>query len=75
MEKFLTKLSSRKFLISVAGIVSGIVLISNGNATEGVATVIASVIGYLVSEGYIDAAAVKAATDKVEEKIEEVEKE
>ena len=71
MNKFLNKLSSRKFLVSVAGIVSGIVLISNGSSAEGVATVIASVVGYLVAEGYIDAAAVKAATDKVEEKIEE----
>ena len=75
MNKFLTKLTSRKFLVSVAGIVSGIVLIVGGNATEGVATVIASVVAYLVAEGYIDAKAVKAATDKVEEKIEEVEKE
>ena len=75
MKSFLNKLTSRKFLISVAGIVSGIVLIANGNATEGVATVIASVVGYLVAEGYIDAKAVKATTDKVEEKIEEAEKE
>ena len=73
MKTFLSKLSSRKFLVSIAGIVSGIVLIANGNATEGVATVIASVVGYLVAEGYIDAKAVKMATDKVEEKIEEVE--
>ena len=73
MKTFLSKLSSRKFLVSIAGIVSGIVLITNGSATEGVATVIASVIGYLVAEGYIDAKAVKMATDKVEEKIEEVE--
>ena len=71
MNKFLNKLTSRKFLVSVAGIVSGIVLYANGSSTEGVATIIASVVGYLVAEGYIDAAAVKATTDKVEEKIEE----
>ena len=67
MEKFLKKLSSRKFLVAVAGIVSGIVLISSGSSTEGVATVIASVIGYLVAEGYIDAKAVKAAAEKAQE--------
>ena len=71
MKSFLNKLSSRKFIVSVAGIVSGVVLIANGNATEGVATVIASVIGYLVAEGYIDAKAVKVTTKAVEEKVEE----
>lgn len=65
------KLTSRKFLVSAAGIVSGIVLIANGNTTEGVGAVIASVVGYLVAEGYIDAKAVEMVTDKVEEEIDE----
>ena len=73
MNNLKTKLTSRKFLVAVAGIVSGIVLIAGGNTTEGVATVIASVIAYLAAEGYIDAAAVKATTEKIEEAVEETE--
>ena len=73
MQDLKTKLTSRKFLVAVAGIVSGIVLIANGSTTEGVATVIASVIAYLAAEGYIDAAAVKATTERIEEAVDEVE--
>lgn len=73
MNAFLKKLTSRKFLVAVAGIASGIVLIVNGSTTEGVSAVIASVIGYLIAEGYIDAKAVQTVTDKVEETIEESE--
>lgn len=68
-----TKLTSRKFLVAVAGIVSGIALLVNGNVTEGVAAVIASVIGYLVAEGYIDARAVKVTTETVKNTIEAAE--
>ena len=73
MKDLTTKLTSRKFLVAVAGIASGIVLLANGSTTEGVATVIASVIAYLAAEGYIDAAAVKQTTDKIEEAVDEVE--
>ena len=68
------KLTSRKFLVSAAGIVSGIALIISGNATEGVAAIIASVLGYLASEGYIDAKAVKTTTEAVEKAVCESEK-
>lgn len=71
MNAFLQKLTSRKFLVAVAGIVGGIVLIVNGNTTEGVGALIASVLGYLVAEGYIDAKAVQTVTDKVEDALEE----
>ncbi len=69
-EVILKKLLSRKFLVSAAGIASGIALIASGNEAEGVAAIIASVIGYLVAEGYIDAKAVKTVTDKVGESVE-----
>ena len=61
--------------MSAAGIVSGIALIISGNATEGVAAVIASVLGYLVAEGYIDAKAVKATADAVSDAVEADEEE
>ena len=67
MKNLKKKLSSRKFLVAVSGIVSGIVLIASGNATEGMGAIIASVVGYLVAEGYVDAKAIKNATDKIEQ--------
>ena len=70
-EMLKNKLTSRKFWVAVAGIVSGIVLIANGNTVEGVSTLIASVVGYLVAEGIIDAKKVKTITDTVEDAIEE----
>lgn len=61
-----SKLTSRKFLLAVTGVISGVVLLINGQTTEGVATIISSVVAYLIAEGIIDAAAVKATTDKIE---------
>ncbi|MBQ4556756.1 MAG: hypothetical protein IJA60_03805 [Clostridia bacterium] len=73
MKTLKQKLTSRKFLVAVAGIVSGVALIVSGNVTEGVAAVIASVIGYLVAEGYIDAAAVKATTERIDATVDNTE--
>lgn len=70
-EVIVSKLSSRKLWVAVAGLIGGIVLIVNGNAAEGTATIISSVVGYLLAEGIIDAAAVKTVTDTVEDAIEE----
>ena len=72
MKTLKTKLTSRKFLMAVAGVVSGIMLIIGGNATEGASAVVASVLGYLIAEGYIDGKALKATTKKAEEKAEEI---
>ena len=58
-----SKLTSRKFLVAVAGIVSGIVLIANGNTNEGVTTIVASVVAYLAAEGIVDFAGVKNKAD------------
>ena len=58
-----SKLTSRKFLVAVAGIVSGIVLIANGNTNEGVTTIVASVVAYLAAEGIVDFAGVKSKAD------------
>lgn len=75
MNSIKSKLTSRKFLLAVAGVVSGIVLLANGSTTEGVATIISSVVAYLVAEGLIDAAAVKVTTDKIEDAVDDVEAE
>ena len=52
------KLSSRKFWMSLIGLITGISLIFMGNPTEGASTIIASVVSYLLAEGLIDARAV-----------------
>jgi hypothetical protein len=67
------KLTSRKFIVSVAGIISGIVTISVGNSAEGITVVIASVIAYLITEGYIDAKALDVADSVIEETKEKLE--
>jgi hypothetical protein len=67
MKKLMKKLTSRKFIVSVAGIISGIVTISVGNSAEGITVVIASVIAYLITEGYIDAKALDIADTVIEE--------
>lgn len=61
-----TKLTSRKLWMAIAGIIAGIVLVINGNAVEGTATIISSVLGYLVAEGFIDAKAVGGVLDEIE---------
>lgn len=65
-----TKLMSRKLWVAVAGIIGGVVLIAKGNTVEGTATIISSVVGYLLAEGFIDAAAVDKVTDAVDEVVD-----
>lgn len=60
---FKEKLTSRKFLVAVAGIISGIALFASGNVNEGVTAIVASVVAYLAAEGIIDLAAVKNYMD------------
>jgi hypothetical protein len=62
-----SKLSSRKLWAALVGVITGIALVVSGNVTEGAATVVASVLGYMMTEGYVDAKAVKAALEVVNE--------
>lgn len=59
MKSLKTKLTSRKFLVAAAGVVSGIVLIADGSTAEGVTAIVTSVVAYLAAEGLVDMAAVK----------------
>ena len=54
LKKVLKKLSSRKFMVSVAGIAGGILLVLNGQTTEGATTICTAVVAYLAAEGLID---------------------
>ena len=48
------KLTSRKFITAITGLITGILLIIGGDVTEGVTAVISSVIAYCIAEGYVD---------------------
>lgn len=63
MNSVLKKVSSRKFIVAVSGIIGGIVLIGGGNTTEGVTAIISSVVAYLAAEGLVDMAAVKKQSE------------
>ena len=63
LKKLLIKLSSRKFLIAVGGVSSGLLLILNGSQQEGLIAVCTSIVMYLAAEGYIDAKALKKDTE------------
>lgn len=54
VKKILKKLSSRKFMVSVAGVAGGILLVLNGQTTEGATTICTAVVAYLAAEGLID---------------------
>lgn len=63
MQDLKVKLTSRKFLVAVAGIISGICLLADGNAAEGTTMLVTSVVAYLAAEGLIDMAALKNAAE------------
>ena len=75
MKKFLKKLTSRKFLSCVAGVVIGVCMmfgLDEGvvNTIAGAVTSLSSLLIYIYTEGKIDAAAVekiKDTVDKVED--------
>ena len=68
MNNVLKKIGSRKFLVAVSGVISGIVLIAGGNITEGVTAIVTSVVAYLAAEGLVDMAAVKKTAGELSEK-------
>ena len=80
MKAFLKKLTSRKFLTCIAGVVLGVCMVfgldeSTVNVIAGAVTSIVSVAMYIYAEGKIDAAAVdkiKDTVDKVENVVEAV---
>ncbi|MBQ7399254.1 MAG: hypothetical protein IJZ20_06280 [Clostridia bacterium] len=48
------KLTSRKFLTALTGLITGIILIIAGDVTEGATTVVSAVVAYCIAEGYVD---------------------
>jgi phage shock protein PspC (stress-responsive transcriptional regulator) len=68
MSEFLKKLTSRKFLLAVVGVVSGLAMAFGVEGTEivevvsavgGVITALGSIVAYTAAESRVDAAAVE----------------
>ena len=71
MENILRKLSSRKLWAAVAGIVTGLAMVfgldeNTITTVAGAVVSLASVITYIVTEGKVDAAAVKNAIEDIQ---------
>ena len=62
MKKFL----SRKFIAMVAGVLTGLGVVFTGQTVEGLTAIIASIIGYLATEGYIDASRISVMDETLE---------
>ncbi|UOO38261.1 hypothetical protein IZU99_03115 [Oscillospiraceae bacterium CM] len=67
MQTILQKITSRKFLMAIGGVVTGIVLVTSGSKTEGIAAIISSILGYLIMEGYVDAKAIQNVVSEVKD--------
>lgn len=77
MKSVLKKLSSRKLWTALAGLAAGLALAFGldqeaVSAAAGAVVSVVSVVTYIVTEGRIDAAAVKTAIEDVQEAVEEV---
>lgn len=80
METLKRKLSSRKLWAAAAGIVTGLAMVfgleeSVISSAAGAVVAVASVITYIITEGRVDAAAVKNAVESVQDAVEAVEEE
>lgn len=79
METLKRKLSSRKLWAAVAGVVTGLAMVFGLDenvitSVAGAVVSVASVITYIITEGRVDAAAVKNAVEDVQEAVEAVDK-
>ena len=77
MRTFLEKLTSRKFLAAVAGLIAGLAVVfgleeSIMTTVSGAVMAVGSLIAYIVTEGRIDKEAVGNAAEKVQDAIDAV---
>lgn len=79
MRSFWSKITSRKFLAALVGIITGLAMVFGLDQNiittiSGAVMALASVITYIIAEGKIDAAAVGDAAKKVEDARDALEK-
>lgn len=77
MSTLLKKLSSRKLWAAVVGIATGLGLVFGLDeniisTVSGAVVALASVITYIITEGKVDAAAVKTAVESVQTAVETI---
>ena len=61
----MSKFISRKFIVTLIGVFSGILTIQQGEITAGATLIGTALFGYLIAEGYIDAQSAKSANSDV----------
>lgn len=71
------KFASRKLWAAVAGVVTGVAMVfgldeGTINTVAGAVVAVASVLTYIITEGKVDAAAVKKAVESVQDAAEAV---
>lgn len=62
---FKEKLTSRKFLAALSGVLIGLGVLVSGETVEGTVTILTSILGYLIAEGYVDGKAVKDGAEAI----------
>lgn len=77
MNILMKKLSSRKLWAAIAGFVTGLAMVFGLDETiistvSGTVVALASVLAYIITEGKIDAAAVKTAVESVQKTAEAI---
>ena len=75
MYNIMQKLTSRKLWVALAGVVTGIAIALGADASEiqtvtGAVTAIVAAVAYIITEGKIDAEAVKTAVESVQDAVE-----
>lgn len=75
----LEKLTSRKLWIAIAGVATGIAIVLGADASEietvaGAVTAVVSCVAYIITEGKIDAEAVKNAVEGIQDGLAVLEK-
>ena len=78
MKEILNKLKSRKLWAMVVGVVSGLAMVFELDQglvmdVSGAVLALVSIVSYIVTEGKIDAAGVKAALEAAQEALEQEE--
>lgn len=77
METLKRKLSSRKLWAAIAGVITGLAMVfgldeGTINTVAGAVVSVASLMTYIVTEGFVDVAAVKKTVDDVQTAVDVV---
>ena len=74
MQSIGKRFTSRKFLLTLVGIITGIITILEGEMNAGAGLIGSSIIAYLIAEGMIDVQYAKEVTKTTSEVLETISK-